>query len=321
MKFRCKTIALLVCLPLVLGTLGCGTMDYLKARDRLNKGVKAFRDAEFEIAINYFKESSELDPELRNAKIYLATSYASLYVPNGRSAENVEIGNNAISAFQSVLNEDPNDLPSIKGVAGIYLQMAKFEKAKEFYLRNCELEPENPDAFYSVGNVNWTITFDKLEPKSPAERSDLIAQGLEHLEKALAIDENYFNAYFYINLLLREKARVVIDEIIAEKPRTEDSFILAGQDITSLVPLVKRHAPDRIEEYIGYHEKADEKYELAMAIKKKVEEESAAAAIGVIDDTVADDSEAIAEEILETTVEESPETTATETKENEEQSE
>ena len=103
MKFRCKTVALLVCLPLVLGTLGCGTFDYLKARDRLNKGVKAFRDAEFEIAIGYFKEASGLDPELRNAKIYLATSYASLYVPNGRSDENVQIGDNAIAAFQSVL--------------------------------------------------------------------------------------------------------------------------------------------------------------------------------------------------------------------------
>ena len=314
MKLRCKTIALFLCLPLVFGTLGCGAMDYLKARDRLNKGVKAFRDGEFEIAASLFKESSEFDPTFKNAKLYLATSYASLYVPNGKSAENVQIGNNAIEAFQSILNEDPNDLPSIKGVAGIYLQMSEFEKAKEFYLKNCELEPENPDPFYSVGNVNWTLTFDKMEPKNPAERLELIAEGLEHLEKALIIDQNYFNAHFYINLLMREKARVLVDEIIVEKPRTEDSFILAGQDITSLTPLVKRHAPDRFEEYVGYHEKADEQYELAMAVKKKVEEESAAAAIGVVVDDATEESP-------EATGEESPEATATENQETQEQSE
>ena len=97
---------------------------------------------------------------------------------------------------------------------------------------------------------------------------------------------------------------------------------MAGQDITSLTPLVKRHAPDRFEEYVSYHEKADEQYELAMAVKKKVEEESAAAAIGVVvDDATEESPEATGEESPEATGEESPEATATENQETQEQSE
>jgi tetratricopeptide (TPR) repeat protein len=274
----------LVCLPLAFGMIGCGVIDKLKARDHLNKGVRAFREAEYERAVGRFQQAIELDPEFLNAQIYLATSYASLYIPNGQSEENIRVGEEAISAYERVLEQDPGNLYSVKGIAGIYFNMGQFQKAKEYYLKHCEMEPDNATPFYSVGNVNWTMAYDKLTPRPAQERWDLSEEGLEYLERALVNDPDYFNAHFYINLLNREKGKVLIDEIVQEKPSAENEFILAGQDLNTLEPLVKKHGAERYEEYVGYHKLADEHFELAMAIKRRVEEESAAAAIGVIEE-------------------------------------
>ena len=284
MRCRCRAMVGLVCLPLALAMIGCGVVDKLKARDRLNKGVRAFRDGEYERAAGRFKQAIELDPEFLPAQLYLATSYASLYIPNGQSEENIRVGEQAIDAFMTVLEQDPENLSAVQRIAGLYFNMGEFEKAKEYYLMNCTLEPESAVPFYSVGNVNWTMAYDKLNPRPAQERWDLSVEGLKYLEQCLANDPDYFNAHFYINLLNREKGKVIIDEIIQEKPSSENEFILAGQDVNALEPLVKKHGPDRYEEYMGFQKLADEHYELAMEIKRKVEEESAAAAIGVIEE-------------------------------------
>ena len=47
---------------LTLGALMLGTgCDKLKARDNLNKGVQAYKNARFETAIDYFKKAVQLD--------------------------------------------------------------------------------------------------------------------------------------------------------------------------------------------------------------------------------------------------------------------
>src|ERR1700746_107435 len=70
---------------LAMALTGCAN---LQARDNLKKGVRAFRDAHYENAVNYFKQAVELDPELTTAEIYLATAYSQQYVPGGRGEEN-----------------------------------------------------------------------------------------------------------------------------------------------------------------------------------------------------------------------------------------
>src|SRR5271170_2126861 len=82
----------------VAGT-GC---DKLRARDKLNKGVQAYRNAQFDIAIEDFKQAKDLDPSLTNAQLYLATAYASQYVPGAPSQENINNGNQAVSEFKNI---------------------------------------------------------------------------------------------------------------------------------------------------------------------------------------------------------------------------
>jgi tetratricopeptide (TPR) repeat protein len=195
-----------------LAATGCAK---LQARDNLNKGVRAFRNAEYEGAVDYFKEAIRLDPELTNAELYLATAYAQQFIPGAVSEDNQKNADMAIATFENVLKRDSSNVTAIGGLASIYQNTNQFQKAREFYLKNAELEPSNPTPFYAVGSVNWIMVFNKNNPPPEEEQKQLIEEGLTNLDKALAINPDYEDAMTYKNLLYREKARLATEE--AEK--------------------------------------------------------------------------------------------------------
>src|SRR3974390_2458146 len=89
------------------GVSGC---NKLRARDLLNKGVAAFKEAQFDKAVESFKQAKELDPDLMNARLYLATAYASQYIPGAPSDENMRHGQEAVAEYREVLEKDSNNL-------------------------------------------------------------------------------------------------------------------------------------------------------------------------------------------------------------------
>jgi tetratricopeptide (TPR) repeat protein len=147
-------------LLLVLFASGC---DRLKARDHLNKGVQAYRNAQFQPAIVHFKEAVRLDPTLLNARLYLATAYAQQYVPGAESEDNLKTAQLAIDSFQDVLRIDPGNLTAIASVAQIYFNMKKFDEAKEYNERRIKLEPTNPEPYYWIGVLDWGVCFPRAQ--------------------------------------------------------------------------------------------------------------------------------------------------------------
>jgi len=95
-----QALACAAALLVVVGVSGC---NKLKARDLLNKGVNAFKNGQYDEAIEDFKQAKELDPTLMNARLYLATAYASQYIPGAPSDANTRLGNQAIAEFKDVL--------------------------------------------------------------------------------------------------------------------------------------------------------------------------------------------------------------------------
>src|SRR5271170_3850155 len=115
---RGATLAALV----ILGVAASGCSK-LKARDLLNKGVAAFKNGQSDTAIEDFKQAKEADPELLNARLYLATAYASLYIPGAPSPENLARGNQAVAEFKEVLDKDSKNISAIDGIGSILFQM------------------------------------------------------------------------------------------------------------------------------------------------------------------------------------------------------
>src|SRR5277367_2006365 len=150
MKLSVKLLALMAVSLTLFSATGC---DKLKARDQLNKGVAAYRNGKYEEAIDHFQQSSSLDPKLLNAQLYLATALANLYTPNVDSADNNRVGQQAIDEFKKVLDENPKrdqKLTCFKGIASLYFNMKKWEETKQYHHMVAELDPNDPEAYYSI---------------------------------------------------------------------------------------------------------------------------------------------------------------------------
>jgi Tfp pilus assembly protein PilF len=194
---------------LALATTSCAK---LQARDNLNKGVRAFRDAHYENAVNYFKQAVELDPDLTTAEIYLATAYSQQFVPGGRGEDNEKNAKLAMQTFDNVLKRDPNNVNAIAGLASIYQNTNDVQKAHEYYMKYAQLDSSNPIPYYAIGSLDWIIVYDKNNPPPEEEQSKLIDEGLANLDKALSLNPDYEDAMTYKNLLYREKARLSDNE-------------------------------------------------------------------------------------------------------------
>src|SRR6202165_2280769 len=158
-----RVAALAALLVLAFAASGC---NKLKARDLLNKGVTAFKNGQSDAAIEDFKEAKEADPELLNARLYLATAYASLYIPGAPSQENMARRTPAVAEFKEVLDKDPNNISAIDGIGSILFQMGgqpfdpkKFEESKTYHQKHIQLKPEDPEPYYWIGVIDWTLAF------------------------------------------------------------------------------------------------------------------------------------------------------------------
>src|SRR5271157_6000607 len=155
---------------MVLSLSGC---NRLAARDQLNKGVDSYKSGKYEEAIGHFQKATELDPSLPMAKSYLATALAQNVVPGLDTPENLKTAQQAISIFQEVLAKDPNDVNSLKQIAGIYYSIKKFDDAKAWQKKVLAVDPKDPEAAYTVGVIDWTLAHENtLKELVPAGVTD-----------------------------------------------------------------------------------------------------------------------------------------------------
>jgi tetratricopeptide (TPR) repeat protein len=215
-----------VLLGLAAVLLFFGGCNKLKARDQLNKGVQAYKNAKYELAIEHFKNAVALDPRLLNARLYLATAYAQQYIPGADTPENNRMGQQAIEEYKKVLQAEPGNTNSVKGIASLYFNMKKFDQAKEYHEKAKQLDPNDPEEYYSIGVIDWTESYaprqeeraklglkpdeplkDKKVCESLRERNlSKVDEGIQNLNRALQLRPDYDDAMAYMNLLYREKA-------------------------------------------------------------------------------------------------------------------
>jgi tetratricopeptide (TPR) repeat protein len=246
---------------LALGVSGC---NKLKARDRLNKGVQAYKQAKYEDAIERFKEAVELDPQLKNAKLYLATAYAQQFIPGVESPENMRTAELAIEQYSKVLENDPRDLTSLKGIASLYFNMKKFDKSKEYHRKVLEVDPNDPETYYSIAVIDWTESYAlRMEKRAglglqPTEalkdkkvcaelvqaNSGRVEEGIDLLKRAIDIRPDYDDAMAYLNLLYREKA-----DYQCENPEMRADLLKMADEMVEKTMAVKQKRAEEAEKH------------------------------------------------------------------------
>ncbi|HYA63463.1 MAG TPA: hypothetical protein VED66_09665 [Candidatus Sulfotelmatobacter sp.] len=259
-----QVVSLVVLMVLVAGVSSC---NKLRARDLLNKGVAAFKNAQFDAAVEDFKQAKELDPDLLNARLYLATAYASQYIPGAPSDENMRHGQEAIAEYRSVLEKAPNNMSAIDGLASILYQMAgqpfdakRFEESKRYHEQHIALKPQDPQPYYSIGVIDWALAYrgntemradynkahinkqvkdtDPLPPDVRKEYTEkyqaMVDDGIKSLQTAIQLKPDYDDAMTYLNLLYRRKADMV------ESSAERDALTKQADDLLDKVKEIKQ---------------------------------------------------------------------------------
>lgn len=217
--------ALAVVAALAFATIGC---EKLKARDNLNRGVQAYKSAQYTQAVEMFEKAVQLDPNFPTARLYLAMAYYMQYIPGAESPENQQMADHALEQFQKVLAQEPKNDVATQSIASIYFNEKKWDDAEQWYKKATELNPKNREGFYTLGVIAWTRWYRPwaearaklgMRPEDPGPIKDkkvreelktqylpVISAGLDNLQKALEIDKEYDDAMAYVNLLIRERA-------------------------------------------------------------------------------------------------------------------
>ena len=210
---------------LAAGSTGC---DKLKARDNLKRGVQSYTNARYPEAVAYFQKAVELDPTWKITHTYLATAYMSQYIPGAESPENMRMAENAYNEFQNVLKLNAKDETSTAYIAKLYFDQKKMDQAVEWNKKLIALNPQNKDAYYTLGVIAWTqwlvpqrTARNKMgmKPEDPGPFKDkkireeykakyrpMLDEGVANMQKALDIDKEYDEAMAYMNLLVRYRA-------------------------------------------------------------------------------------------------------------------
>ena len=224
-RYARLAMALAVAAALLM-TAGC---NKLKARDQLNKGVHAYTSSKYEDAIEHFKNAVNLDGNLQVAKLYLATAYAQQYVPGADTPDNNANAQQAIEQYKAVLANDPNNVTALKGLAYLYMNTKKFDESRDYYKKVIDANPNDPEAYYSVGVIDWSAVYkDTADQKSKvglkvddpltqkrdqklceqlaSTNSGKVDEGMQMLQTAIDKRQDYDDAMVYLNLLYLRKA-------------------------------------------------------------------------------------------------------------------
>jgi tetratricopeptide (TPR) repeat protein len=259
---------------LAVTTLGVTGCNKLKARDKLNQGVQAYKNGQPDAAIEDFKESKALDPSLMMARLYLATAYQGQYIPGAPSADNQRNANQASQEYKDVLSIDPNNLTAIDGMGSLLFSMgttppagstvpydaSKFEESKTYHEKHIQIKPEDPEPYYWVGVIDWTLAwhanremraaYNAANPKKqikddqplPPNLRDEFAskygqdvdEAINYLKKAIERKPDYDDAMAYLNLVYRQKA----DMVTSTDER--DALIKQADDLIEQVKQIKQ---------------------------------------------------------------------------------
>jgi tetratricopeptide (TPR) repeat protein len=224
MRVNKRWLALFLLAAVLPLMMGCGFISKLRARDNLNKGVKAYTAQKYDDAAKYFEASIEQDPDFEVARMYLATTYSTQFVPGSPEPKSEQMAQKAIATFKDVVDKNPvkPNTNAMLSIASLYYQQKKYDESKDWCHKIQQVDPQNAESLYRIAVIDFddslaktglqgeNVEFLNADEKGHALQD--IEEGLKSLDQAIKIKPNYFDAMEYQNLLWREKAKFEKDQ-------------------------------------------------------------------------------------------------------------
>src|SRR4051812_32029274 len=158
MKLSQTRIAALLVI-LVSITSGCGVIYRIRAKNQLNEAARAYREGKFQEAEDHSRRAAELDPDNKNAPMFIARTIHAQYRPVAQSPENIKKAEDTIKAYKKLLANNPKDDESYKAVAYLYGAVNADDKRREWIAARGADENAEPtkraEAYIVLTSKDW----------------------------------------------------------------------------------------------------------------------------------------------------------------------
>jgi tetratricopeptide (TPR) repeat protein len=272
LRRKSDLIILLGVIFALVATPGCGFINKLRAKDKLNEGVRDFNKGQYEAAQAKFERALELSPTLTNAQLFYARAV------NARFDQNLteELGLKTIEAYENIIKYNRDNPKAIDQAlafeAKVYEQLANItadnpakaeeykEKRRQALLMRTELPTADDNTkaavYYTIGQGYWNEAYQISRPYTkivgakieyqpiPADKQErmrlLVMKAHEYLDKALALKPDYADAWVYKKLTYIEEQK--IEPNPANKEKLQEKIKEADEKAKKYYELQKQQA-------------------------------------------------------------------------------
>jgi tetratricopeptide (TPR) repeat protein len=259
-----QTGIVIVLAILVATSSGCGVINRIRAKNQLNEAAKAYREGHFPEAEEHSRRAAELDPNNKTAPMFIARTIHAQYRPGVQSPENIAKAQEAITAYQQLLANNPQDEESYKAIAYLYEATKQDDKLRKWISDRAASDTAPPEkraeAYVVLASKDWDCSFKitelptnkttTLDPsnnkatvsyKKPKDQKEFdqaqmcVKQGLVEAENAIKYDPNNESAWSYkTNLLLEASKLAEMDGKPDQKAQFQKDYEAALKRTTEL---------------------------------------------------------------------------------------
>jgi tetratricopeptide (TPR) repeat protein len=248
----------------VVSSSGCSIVNRIRAKNQLNEAARAYREARFVEAEQHSREAAELDPNNKTAPMFIARTIHAQYRPGVQSPENIAKAQQAIEAYQKILEKNPKDEEAYKAIAYLYGAIKEEDKLRQWITARAASDATEPtkraEAYVVLASKDWDCSFKITEQpgvktttvdqtsskatvsyKKPKEQKDFdtaqkcVNQGLAEAENAIKFDPNNESAWSYkTNLLLEASKLAEMENNTERKAQYQKDYEVALKRTTEL---------------------------------------------------------------------------------------
>src|ERR1043165_7103183 len=257
-------VAVLVLAVLVISSSGCGGINRIRAKNQLNEAARSYREGRFAEAEQHSREAAELDPNNKTAPMFIARTIHAQYRPGVQSPDNVAKAQEAIDAYQKLLEKNPKDEEAYKAIAYLYGAIKEDDKLRQWISQRAASDSTEPakraEAYIVLASKDWDCSYKitelptnkitTVDPannkatvsyKKPKDQKDFdtaqkcVKQGLSEAENAIKYDPNNESAWSYkTNLLLEASKLAEMEGQADQKAQYQKEYEVALKRTTEL---------------------------------------------------------------------------------------
>jgi tetratricopeptide (TPR) repeat protein len=259
-----QTGIVIVLAILVATNSGCGVINRIRSKNQLNEAARAYREGKFPEAEQHSREAAALDPDNKTAPMFIARTIHAQYRPGVQAPENIAKAQQAIEAYQKILEKNQGDDEAYKAIAYLYGAIKEDDKLRQWISQRAASDATEPvkraEAYIVLASKDWDCSFKITEqpgvktttidqgtnkatvsyskPKDPKDYNQAqlcVKQGLAEAENAIKFDPNNESAWSYKTNLLLEAAKLAeMDGQTEQKAQYQKDYEAALKRTTEL---------------------------------------------------------------------------------------